>query len=91
MLGILQEYLLGVVDDAGCKPYGCVENSDRIRVDNSYLARLPQPLIHRGAIARARIFFWTSHPRKAAVPPLGPVWPLARILSPGVRLEHPPP
>ena len=47
MVGSLQKYLLGVVDDAGCKPYGCVKNSDRHRVENSYPARLPQPLIDR--------------------------------------------
>ena len=48
MMGSLQEYLLGVVDDAGCKPYECVKSSDRHRVENSYRARLPQALIdHR--------------------------------------------
>ena len=57
MVGSLQKYLLGVVDDAGCKPYGCVKNSDRHRVENSYPARLPQPLIHRGAIARGFFFY----------------------------------
>ena len=29
MMGSLQEYLLGVVDDAGCKPYGCGKNAER--------------------------------------------------------------
>ena len=52
MMGSLQEYLLGVVDDAGCRPYGCRKNADRIRVENSYPARLPQPLFDRGPIAR---------------------------------------
>ena len=54
-MGSLQEYLLGVVDDAGCKPYGCVKNSDRHHMENSYPAQLPQLLIDRSN--RARIFF----------------------------------
>ena len=52
MLGIPQKYLLGVVADAGCKPYGCGKNADRIRVENSHPARLPQPLLDRSPIAR---------------------------------------
>ena len=56
MLGSLQKYLLGVVDDAGCKPYGCERNADRIRVENSYPDRLPQPLFDRGLIAGGYFF-----------------------------------
>ena len=63
MMGSLQEYLLGVVDDAGCKPYGCVKNSDRHRVENSYPARLPQPLFDRGAIT---IFLMARLGKKAS-------------------------
>ena len=62
MLGSLQKDLLGVVDDAGCKPYGCGKNADRIRVENSYPARLPQPRFDRGAIARG--FFLCSDSEK---------------------------
>ena len=59
MMGTLQKCLLGVVDDAGCKPYGCGKNADRIRVENSYPAQLPQPLFDRGPIARGIFFMKT--------------------------------
>ena len=62
MVGSLQKYLLGVVDDAGCKPYGCGKNADRIRMENSYPARLPQPLFDRRLIARG--FFFYAKTRK---------------------------
>ena len=65
MLGSLQKYLLGVVDDAGCRPYGCGKNADRIRVENSYPARLPQPLFDRGPIARG-FFFMPRLGKKAS-------------------------
>ena len=45
MMGSQQEYLLGVVGDAGCKPYKCIKNSDCHCMENSYPAQLPQPLI----------------------------------------------
>ena len=61
-MGTLQKYLLGVVDDAGCKPYRCGNNADLIRMGNSYLAWPPQPLLDRGAITRG--FFKCSDSEK---------------------------
>ena len=56
MLETPQKYLRGVIDDASCKPYGCGKNADRIRVENSHPARLPQPLFDRGLIVRGFFF-----------------------------------
>ena len=42
-----------------------VLNADRIRVENSYPARLPQPLFDHGAIARG-FFFMPSLGKKAS-------------------------
>ena len=65
MMGTLQKCLLGVVDDAGCKPYGCGKNADCIRVENSYPAWLPQPLFDRGPIARGFFLCPDSEKRPA--------------------------
>ena len=65
MVGSLQKYLLGVVDDAGCKPYGCGKNADRICVENSYPARLPQPLFDRGQ-SREDFFLCSDSEKRAS-------------------------